>query len=1176
MKPLKINHKKFAAVLGVLVAATGLLVLAGWQYEIGFLKRPIPHLVAMNPVTALCFVLSGVSIVLLATKKADAELRLKSSLVIMLSALVLMLIGLLKLMDFILELGVEPDQFLFTKQIIEERYAGISNRIAPTTALNFCLSGISLLLIANPNKRVNSIASFLALIIFGIGIFSVLGCFYHVAEFRGFLAVLPMAVHTAICWLLVAVALMFINYDKGFMVAFTSQNPGGKIARILVPAAILIPVLFGYIRLRLNWEYPFSLELGVAFLMSSIMLVFFSITLYASVMLYKSDKAKSEVEKKLVALNNDLNTVNERIFKIFNLTPVAINISSMQDGRFKFVNDAFLKLFLLKREDVIGKTAAELNINSKESRERMIKYAAENNFKVDGAEVLLRDGNGKTHDMLASIEKIELDDGFYLLSTLLDITERKEAEKRVRESNERFFKIFNLSPVPTAITDIVKGYQFVNDAFVNLFGFSREELMGKNSVSLNMLSAEERVKIVKHIQEHGNNVRNVEIKLRDKTGEMLDVLMSTENIEMGSDTFILTTAVNITERKKAETELIKNRKTLNDAQRLSKTGSWEFNLETHELHWSEELYRIFELEGIPDNELLGSYRKKIHPEDLANLDKSIKLATEKGETIVYEHRIILNDGSIRYLLGLGEVLKNEEGKPLFQRGTAQDITERVEIEKALKEAHANLSAAQKLSKTGSWEFNLQTHELFWSEELYHIFELEETPADKLYDACRKKIHPDDLLNLDHAIKIANEKGEAHVYEHRIVLNDGRIKFLFGLGEIIKNEKGEPEWLRGTTQDITERVEIEKELKEAHANLSAAQKIAHMGSWEWNIKTNEERWSNEQYRVFGYEPDEVAATYSLFQNALHPDDKAAVGIAVEQALGGIKPFEMEYRIIRKDGAVRHIEAKGEVGFDKEGKPETMRGTVHDITERKEIEEKLKHYYLALDAKNKEIEQFAFIASHDLQEPLRTINSFNELLTKEYADKFDDNGRIYVKYISQSALRMRELITGLLDYSRLGNKRVLRKTDCNALLKDVVSNLHTAISESGAVIEAGTLPVIEAYELELSLLFQNLISNAIKFRKKDVTLQLNITAEHSNSEWKFAFTDNGIGIKEKHFEKIFVIFQRLHTRDVYEGTGIGLSHCKKIVELHGGKMWVESTAGVGSVFYFTIPEQRSEIS
>lgn len=1029
--------------MGLAVAATGLLVLAGWQFEIGFLKRPIPHLVAMNPVTALCFVLSGVCVVLLSAKKSSSELGLISSIIIRLSAIVLLMAGLLKLIDFIFVLGIKPDQLLFTEKIIEDTYEGISNRIAPTTALNFVLAGVSLWLISLENKKLNAAANYLALIIFVIGIFSVMGYFYRVAEFYGILAVLPMAVHTALCWMIVALSILFLNHNKGFMVAVTSANSGGRIARILLPAAVIVPVIFGYIRLWLNWQHEFSIELGAALLISSIILVFFIATLYSSVMLYKSDKAKHEIEEKLKKLNTDLEKNNERIFKLFNQSPVATSIASIQNGRFRYANDAFLKLFGLKHEDVIGKTSVELNINSSESREKMMKYASANDFRVSGAEINLRDSNGKMRDILASLEKIELEDGPYILNTLLDITERKEAEERIRESNERFFKIFNLSPVPTAITDAITGYRFVNDAFLDLFSFSRHEMIGKTSAQLDMISEEERNKLIDYIKQNGNNIRNLELKLKDSKGKLLDVLSSSESIELGGEQFLLSTIVNITELKKLEHELINAKAGLSHAQHLSKTGSWEYNLETHELHWSDELYSIFELEKMPSAQLLAAYRNKTHPEDLPELDKGIKEATENGTTITYHHRIIMNDGSIRHLLGLGEVIRNAAGKPIIQRGTAQDVTEQVLADEALKQ----------------------------------------------------------------------------------------------------------------TRD----------------SLSAAQKIAHMGSWEWNIITNKEVWSDEQYRIFGYEPNEVAATYTLFQNALHPDDKAAVGIAVEQALAGIKPFAMEYRIIRKDGIVRYIEAKGEIERDREGKPLIMRGTVLDITERKETEEKLKHYYLALDAKNKEIEQFAFIASHDLQEPLRTINSFNELLANEYADKFDDNGRIYVKYISQSALRMRELITGLLDYSRLGSKRVLRKTDCNALLKDVVSNLHTAISESGAVIEAGTLPVIAAYELELSLLFQNLISNAIKFRKKEVVLHLKITAEQTNNEWKFAFADNGIGIREKHFEKIFVIFQRLHSHESYEGTGIGLSHCKKIVELHGGKIWIESTVGIGSTFYFTMPAQ-----
>lgn len=1028
--------------MGFAIGITGLLVLAGWQYDIGFLKRPIPNLVAMNPATAFSFVLLGSAVFLLGTQKQGIELNLRKSVVILLASLLIMLIGALKLMDFCFGLGIEPDQLLFTQKIIDEKYIGISNSIAPTTAFNFVLSGISLLLISAPSKKANSIANYLLLVVFCIGIFSVLGYFYQVAEFKGLLAVLPMAVHTAICWLLVAIALLFVNHNRGFMAALTSNSSGGKVARMLLPFAVLIPVVFGYIRLRLNWEHPFSLELGVALLMSSIILVFFSITLFAAVKLHTSDTAKNEIEEKLKKLNTDLENSNERIFKLFNLSPVATSIVSLKTGRFRYANTAFLNLFGLKPEEVIGKTSIEMNINSSESRDRMMKYAAANDFKVSGAEINLRNANGKMLDMLASIEKIELEDGAYLLNTLLDITERKEAEQQARNSNERFFKIFNLSPVPTAIADIETGYRFVNDAFLQLFSFSREEVIGKTSAQLNMLSEHERNKVIDYIRQNGNNIRNLELRIKDSKGNWLDVLSSTESIELAGEVLVLSTVVNITERKRIERELIRGRKNLADAQKLSKIGSWEFNLENNELHWSEQLFDIYELRAMPFDELIKAFRKKMHPDDLINFDKAIKRASETNKPVIYEHRIILNNGNIRYLLGIGEVIKNEAGKRIIQRGTAQDITERVEIENALKQAHQNLSDAQK--------------------------------------------------------------------------------------------------------------------------------IAHMGSWEWNIKTNEEHWSDEQYRIFGYQPNEVQATYSLFQNALHPDDKAAVGIAVEHALAGIKPFDMEYRIVRKDGEVRYIEAKGEIERDSEGKPQLMRGTVLDITNRKEIEEKLKHYYLQLDAKNKEIEQFAFIASHDLQEPLRTIMSFNELLVNEYAEKFDDNGKIYLKYITQSASRMRELITGLLDFSRLGNKKILRKTDCNEVLRDVVANLHTAITESGEIIQADNLPIIDGYHLELSLLFQNLIVNAIKFRKKDEPLHINISAQRGNNEWKFAFADNGIGIKEKHFEKIFVIFQRLHNRNAYEGTGIGLSHCKKIVELHGGKMWVESTLGIGSTFYFTIPE------
>ncbi len=223
---------------------------------------------------------------------------------------------------------------------------------------------------------------------------------------------------------------------------------------------------------------------------------------------------------------------------------------------------------------------------------------------------------------------------------------------------------------------------------------------------------------------------------------------------------------------------------------------------------------------------------------------------------------------------------------------------------------------------------------------------------------------------------------------------------------------------------------------------------------------------------------------------------------------------------------------------------------------------------LERKNIELEQFAYIASHDLQEPLRTTSSFVALLQKQYQGKFDEKADKYFTFISDASDRMKVLIKNLLDYSRIGNKKELEEVDCNKTLNEVLADLGTSISEANASIQHTPLPVIKGYSTEMKQLFQNLITNGMKFRKKGTTPEIKISAQKIEGFWQFAFQDNGIGIDPKHNEKIFVIFQRLHTRNDYEGSGIGLSHCKKIVELHKGRIWVESKPNEGSTFHFTI--------
>jgi len=235
-------------------------------------------------------------------------------------------------------------------------------------------------------------------------------------------------------------------------------------------------------------------------------------------------------------------------------------------------------------------------------------------------------------------------------------------------------------------------------------------------------------------------------------------------------------------------------------------------------------------------------------------------------------------------------------------------------------------------------------------------------------------------------------------------------------------------------------------------------------------------------------------------------------------------------------------------------------IRDLYDRKYIQQ--------LESKNKELEQFAYVASHDLQEPLRTILSFSALLSKRLDDLDSETLKI-LHYISSASTRMSNLIKGLLDYSRIGRDRELTLVNCQSLVHEIVEDFSKKIDETQAVIICDNLPVIMGYETELRILFQNLISNALKFILEDQKPYILINAEKKTNYWLFFVKDNGIGIEEEYLDRIFIIFQRLHAQNKYEGTGIGLAQCRKIVELHNGSIWIESEVGKGSTFYFTIP-------
>jgi light-regulated signal transduction histidine kinase (bacteriophytochrome) len=305
--------------------------------------------------------------------------------------------------------------------------------------------------------------------------------------------------------------------------------------------------------------------------------------------------------------------------------------------------------------------------------------------------------------------------------------------------------------------------------------------------------------------------------------------------------------------------------------------------------------------------------------------------------------------------------------------------------------------------------------------------------------------------------------------------------------------------------------------------------------------------------------------------IHPEDRERATAALTRAIEGDGVYDIEKRIVRPDGSVRYVHSSGQVLYDEAGTPVRLIGSFLDITERKRAEIQVEGYAAELQRSNRELQHFAHTVSHDLRAPLRTVEGFLELLARRHGTSLEPEAQEFVELAVNEMERMQQMIQGLLDFSRVETRgRSLSPVDSSAVLERVLDSLRKDVAEHEATVTAGPLPVVMADEVQLSLVFQNLLDNAIKFQDGATAPRVEIAAERQDDLWLFSVRDNGIGIPSDRGqrERIFQVFQRLHPADAYPGTGIGLALCKRIVERHGGRIWVESAPGEGATFYFTL--------
>ncbi|WP_207492750.1 sensor histidine kinase [Aridibaculum aurantiacum] len=400
-------------------------------------------------------------------------------------------------------------------------------------------------------------------------------------------------------------------------------------------------------------------------------------------------------------------------------------------------------------------------------------------------------------------------------------------------------------------------------------------------------------------------------------------------------------------------------------------------------------------------------------------------------------------------------------------------------------------------------------------------------------------------------------------------------------------------------EIDQRQKAEAELQVKNNLLNEAQDIAKMGYWQWNVADNKVIWSNSLYKIYGVQPvNNGGLSYEEFLSMVHPDDREYVSANIKEAFEKKEFKEYFHRIVLPDGSVKTMLSKGEIMLDANNQVHMMMGTGQDVTEMKRTEHELVIKTQELQETNMELQNFAYIASHDLQEPLRKIHTFTNMLHKGYDHLIDERGKTFMQKIMQSSSRMQKLIDDILYFSQFNSSKYsFEQVDMEQVLQEVKTDIELTIEDTKAVIQSDKLPVIEANYTQVRQLFQNLLTNALKFRKEGVTPEIKITCKYmqgnmvyedlvntspANNQllmsplfWqhqKFVqvkVIDNGIGFESEYAEKIFGIFQRLHGKSAYEGTGIGLAICKKIVENHHGVIKAEAVPGEGATFTITLP-------
>jgi len=638
------------------------------------------------------------------------------------------------------------------------------------------------------------------------------------------------------------------------------------------------------------------------------------------------------------------------------------------------------------------------------------------------------------------------------------------------------------------------------------------------------------------------------------------------------------TCQDITERKQAEEELKvlyrdlqESKASLEEAQRVAHVGSWVWDLEKNHVTCSDEYYRIFGLVPRKGPIDIATVREMIHPDDREYVFRIAEEAIHSGERAECEHRILRPNGEMRIVHSLGDLKKDASGRPYQMFGVSQDITDRTRAEQALKRSQFYLSEGERIAHIGSWAFNESGH--YWSDELYKIHGLDPQNGAPTVEQYLALIHPQDRASMAETIRIMQEQHRGHDLIERIVRPDGQVRYVRAVAVPVV-EEGVFKGFIGTTMDVTEQELLTQELRRQQAYLAEAQSLTHSGSWACNLVTREIfHSSDENARLYGFNPSQGPIPFDRYYSTILPEDERAIKAKLENAISAGTDYDVEFRIRRTDGAIRFLRGIGHHNPSQEIGEYV--GITMDITDRRNAErerERLRQLEADLAHINRVnmMGELAAALAHEIKQPIAaSITSANALLRWLGHDPPDlERARAAAVRIEQDGHRAADVINSLRSFYRTGTPAERHILDVKEIIREMTVLLRVEADRHAITIhpelEADT-PKILANRVQLQQVFMNLMLNAIE-AMKDAGGELTIRSQ-VNPEGRLivSVSDTGIGLPAESTEQIFDPF---HTTKP-QGTGMGLTITRSIVESYGGRVWATANHSAGATFHFTLP-------